>query len=240
MKVKYAPYIVIIFYVLFAACSLTYLQPEDENLLNEGMTFYNEGRFGEAHAIFKTFVDEYSYSSDINKGWYYKGLTELRLAEDSITEVLISEDYFNGAVVSFKNVSTTSKYYSESVLNIGYSYYSLNMFTEARPYFDEIIKKFAYTNEVDNAYLYIGNSYRKVLEYDSAIVWYEDIIQYYPTSSSYDNALFWAGDYYFIYREDNVNRDKALKYLKEYCKISNVSVPEYYLAASKIEVMENE
>ncbi len=239
MKLK-APYLIIISLMLFTACSLTYLQPEDEFLLDEGIQYYSEGRFGEALEILKEFTSEYESSDQIDKAWYYKGLSEINLAEDSISEVLISNTFFEFAIESFAQINNRSKYYPESILKRGYSYYRLNNFNDSRDCLKKIISDYYMTNEVDNAYLYVGHTYRKELHYDTAIVWYENIISKYPGSSSYDNALFWAADYYFINREDELSKEKALAYLKEFCSITEVYDPHYYLAQNKIEVLENE
>lgn len=226
--------------MLFTACSLTHLQQEDEYLINNAIALYEEGRYGEALDLFSEYTQDFKSSDDIDKGYYYKGLTELQLAEDSVTEVLISNDYFKSAIKSFQHVSEKSNYYSRSLLNIGYSYYSLNSFNDARNTLSILIDKFSTTNQVDNACLYTGHCYRKELYYDTAIVWYEKIIREYKNSSAYDNALFWAGDYYFINRVDTLYKEKALGYLKEYCNIVDRYDPQYFLASNKIEVMENE
>lgn len=239
MKLK-APYLIIISFMLFTACSLTYLEPEDEFLLDEGIQYYSEGRFGEALKIFEEFTSKYESSDKIDKAWYYKGLSEINLAEDSISEVLISNTFFELAIESFSRLNSSSKYYPESILKTGYSYYRLNNYTDSRIYLNKIISNYSMTNEIDNAFLYIGHTYRKELFYDTALVWYEKIISLYPGSSSYDNALFWAADYYFINREEAFNKEKAIIYLKEFCRITEVYDPQYYLAQNKIEVMENE
>lgn len=240
MKLKIVPHLLITIAMLFMACSLTYLQSEDAYILDEGILYYEEGRYGEALTIFSDFISQYKYSDLIDKGWYYKGITELQLAEDSITEVIISEDYFRKAIESFNEVSSISKYCPESILGVGYCYYSLNEFSSARKCFTKIISNYSSSNQIDNACLYIGHTYRKELMQDTAIIWYEKIITQYMGSSSYDNALYWAGDYYFVGREDTLKREKALAYLKEYCKLTEISDPQYYLAKNKIEVMENE
>lgn len=239
MKIK-APYLIIASIALCLNCSLTDLQQEDEFYLEKGIYYYNEDRFGEALDVFTEFTTTYEYSELLNKGWYYKGLTEIQLAEDSVTEVVISEDYFGKAINSFTEIDNPSEYFPKAILNIGYCYYSLNDFINARKYFSQIISDFSNTNQVDNAYLYTGHIYRKDMVYDTSIIWYEKIIDEYYGSSSYDNALYWAGDHYFIFREDSLNKQKSLAYLKEYCGLSNISDPQYFLANSKIEVMENE
>lgn len=239
MKMK-APYIVVILIMAYLNCSITNLQSEDEFLLEKGIAYYNEDRFGDALEIFTEITSSYKHSELLYEGWYYKGLTEIQLAEDSVTEVIVSQDYFELAIKSFQEVNNLSDLFPNSILKTGYCYYSLNNFDEARKYFKLIFNDFSKTNQVDNAYLYNGHTYRKEMKFDTSIIWYEDIINKFYGSSAYDNALYWAGDHYFIHREDSISKVKSLAYLKEYCSLTTASDPQYFLANNKIEVMENE
>lgn len=240
MFLKYAPHIITILALLFAGCSVSQLEPIDQMLFDEGLTHYGLGDYSNALNSFTEITDNYSSSDLICEAWYYRGLVELQLAEDSITEVIISEDYFKKALRSFEYVKDFNQYYVDAFYYRGYCFYNINNFDAAISIFKSVLTIYPEDGKADNACLYIGHSFRKQDLLDTSIMWYEKVIDQFSGASSYDNALFWAGDHYFIKREIDNNADKAMEYLKEYCDLADLYDPNYYLARNKIEVLENE
>ena len=241
MKLVHHPHLAALGAAIILSCSPVDLQKKETLLYESGISSLALGDYHAALSSFTEITDNYPASSIIDNAWYYRGVTYELLAEDAITEIIISQDYFQKALDAFSRVDTLSSRFTDALFEKGYSHYHLNEFSVARSLFHTIITEYPAVGKVDNAYLYIAHTYRQEQNADSSIFWYESVIAQFPETSTYDNALFWAGDYYFDNRTTHEGfAQKALLYLQTYLSLPTANENNVYLAQLKIEVLNNE
>ena len=161
---------------LLMICAPLAAAPGDD-LLAEGQNAYSSGNYDLAVTKLESFVQQYSASSDRNKGELYLGCAYLaRNAQASDTAT--ARTHFNYILTQGSNV----KEYRDAFFHNARSYFNEEDYSSARTQLTQFLSQYPTDNFNQYVYSYVGVCESKVGTFDQALAYYARCEKEFPNS----------------------------------------------------------
>ena len=161
---------------LLMICAPLAAAPGDD-LLAEGQNAYSSGNYDLAVTKLESFVQQYSASSDHNKGELYLGCAYLaRNAQASDTAT--ARTHFNYILTQGSNV----KEYRDAFFHNARSYFNEEDYSSARTQLTQFLSQYPTDNFNQYVYYYLGVCESKVGTFDQALAYYARCVKEFPNS----------------------------------------------------------
>jgi TolA-binding protein len=201
---------------------ITYNSSE-EDLFNQGKSFYVDGAYNDAITIFRELINTYSDSKYASESQFFLACSYYNL------------NYYNQAIEEYKEVLSNypdSDYADDAQYFIAYSYEKkLSFYSKALLNYYALINDYPVSPWLDEARFGMGNCYFANSEYNNAIDEYQKLIDHYPDSPYFDlGYLYMAHSYRML---GGTNYQQAILVYQEMMDICSNSpycpVAQYYI-----------
>lgn len=161
---------------LLMTCAPLAAAPGDD-LLAEGQNAYSAGNYALAVTKLESFVQQYSTSSDRNKGELYLGCAYLARNEQT-SDTATARTHFNYILTQGSSV----KEYRDAFFHNARSYFNEEDYSTARTQLTQFLSQYPTDNFNQYVYYYLGVCESKVGTFDQARAYYARCEKEYPNS----------------------------------------------------------
>lgn len=161
---------------LLMICAPLAAAPGDD-LLAEGQKAYSSGNYALAVTKLESFVQQYSTSSDRNKGELYLGCAYLARNEQT-SDTATARTHFNYILTQGSSV----KEYRDAFFHNARSYFNEEDYSTARTQLTQFLSQYPTDNFNQYVYYYLGVCESKVGTFDQALAYYARCEKEYPNS----------------------------------------------------------